>query len=184
MSLRLWHGGARWIGDPQVQAPRPGRYECGPGIYLSTEYSDAYSYAKGGKVTTLVTLNPDLQLLEKTRLPLADVLAFVQNLPRLRKREAILADLKANVARRRDQGDPPMVDAAVLVNLCVNYEALSGTTGIALANWLVDQGIDASWHTAYGGRDWLVVFNPKVIKAYEVVRAADVPLDMRNLPRN
>lgn len=182
MRLQLWHGGARWIGGPEVQAPRPGRYECGPGIYLSTEYSDAYKYARGGKVTTLVDLAPELRLLEKTRLPLADVLEFAQNLPRLRKRAEILSDLKANVARRQAL-DPELIDASVLVNLCVNYEALSGATGLALARWLVDQGIDASWHSPGGDRYWLVVFNPKVIKAFKVVRAADVSLDMRSLPK-
>jgi len=182
--LQLWHGGARWVGGPEVQPPRAGRYECGPGIYLSTEYSDACKYARGGKVTTLVTLKPEIRLLENTKLPLAEVLEFVQRLPRLRKRAEIINDLEANVARQTVAGDPPAVHASVLVNLCVNYEALSGTTGLALANWLVQQGIDATWHQAYGNRHWLIVFNPKIIQAHQVVRACDVSNDMRNLPKH
>lgn len=184
-SFALWHGGMRWDSAPEVQAPRGGRYECGPGIYLSTDYEDAYRYARGGKVTTLVTLTSELSLLENTLLPLDTVVDFVKGLARLKHRKEILTDLRANVARKVDAHvGPAEVNAQVLVNLCVNYEAVAGKPGVALARWLAEQGIDAAWHSPHGRKHWLVVFNPKVIKSYKVIRAADVTLDMRHLPKN
>lgn len=185
-TFTLWHGGTRWDTAPAVQPPRSGRYECGPGIYLSTEYEDAYNYARGGKVTSLVSIASDLRLLEKARLPLASVVDFVKQVPRIKHRSEIIADLYSNVARRGEQasGSPLEIDAQVLVNLCVNYEAVAGKPGVALAAWLAEQGIDAAWHQAYGNKHWLVVFNPKVIKSNKVIRAADVPMEMRHLPKH
>lgn len=176
--IQLWHGGNRWEGDPEVRPARQGAYECGPGIYLSTSYETARKYAKGGKVTTLVTLGPTVRLLENALLPLSELTAFLRETPRIKRRANILRELE-DVCPRFPADSVPV---SCLVNLCVNYDALAGKPGVALAQWLTAKGIDASLHRAYGAEQWLIVFNPKVILRHEVVAAKDVSLADYDLP--
>jgi len=176
--IQLWHGGRRWVGGPEIQPPRAGKYECGPGIYLTTRYHRARSYTGGSGVTTLVTLR-EPRWLEQRELPLAKLEAFVRETPRFRKRDAVLADLEAATSRLgRDT-----VPVSYLVNLGVNHDALAGNVGLQMASWLADQGIDASLYNAGGQEQWVVVFNPKIITEYRTVSASDVALDLYELPR-
>lgn len=171
MALELWHGGRRWIDSPAVQAPKKGRYECGPGIYLTNAYERARGkYAKGGGVTTLVTLKDGIRWLETAKLPLEAQLGFVNGTARLHKRAAIERDLHKCAERMRSD----LLPACFLVNLCVYHEALSGQPGIQLAAWLAEQGIDASLYSASGAEQWVIVFNPEIIHSFKVVPASEV----------
>lgn len=176
--IELWHGGTRWFGTPELQEPRPGRYECGPGLYLTTSYSRAKSYAKGPKVVTRVTLADDIRWLEDARLPLASLVAYVEGTHGFRKRMQVLSDLRAAGLREGDGAVP----VSYLVNLCVNHECLSGKQGLLLAKWLASQGIDASLYQRAADEQWVVVFNPKVIVRSKVVPAREVSLNDYNLP--
>lgn len=175
-SIQLWHGSRRWVGSPEIRAPKQGRYECGPGLYLTNRYLRARDYAKAGGVTTLVTLRKEIGWLEKTKLPFDSVLSFIQDTPRLRNRADILEYFVANRAGSE------LVPAATLVNLCVNHEAVAGKNGVVLAEWLTAQGIDASLHRVNSQEQWVVVFNPKIIQRYEVIPASKVRLEDYELP--
>ncbi len=175
--IELWHGGARWYGTPEIQEPRSGRYECGPGLYLTTSYSRAREYAKGPKVVTRVSLTDDIRWLEDARLPLDTLTHYVENAYRMRNKKQVLSDLR-NAGRR----DGEQLPVSYLVNLCVNYDCLAGKQGLLLAKWLAEQGIDASLYKRSASEHWVVVFNPKVIARSNVVPAAEVSLDDYNLP--
>lgn len=177
MAIELWHGGRRWDGGPEVRPSRRGRYECGPGIYLTNRYDRARKYAAGGGVTLKVTLVDNVRWLEDANLPREVVEEFVRGAKGLLRKKDILEDLRKSVSRMRDT-----VPASYLVNLCVNHDAAPGKAGVRLAEWLVEQGIDASLHSVNGREDWVVVFNPKVIRRHQVISAstiqgdADLPL--------
>ncbi|WP_434715924.1 hypothetical protein [Paraburkholderia sp. A3RO-2L] len=177
--IEFWHGGRRWVDRPTVQPPKQGRYECGPGIYLTNQYERArHKYAKGNGVTTLVGLKDDISWLERKHLPLQDMQDYVRQTPRFRQRELILHELSYSAERLgRD-----LIPLSYLVNLCVNNDVLSGTQGVALAAWLAEQGVDASLHTVNAVEQWVIVFNPAVIERYRVVPASQVSLEQRSLP--
>lgn len=176
--IELWHGGRRWNDKPSVQAPRKGRYECGPGIYLTSQYDRARKYAAGNGITTLVSLRENITWLERTEVSLQAMEDYVRQTMGFRKRSLILEDL-AKIAHRLDRDQ---LSANSLVNLCVNHDVLSGSQGVNLAHWLVEQGIDASLHVVNLIEHWVVVFNPVIIEGYRAVPAAQVSLDQRTLP--
>lgn len=176
--MELWHGGARWEGGPEVQPPKAGRYEAGPGIYLTTRYLRARDYARAGKVTTLVTLRDEIRWLEQAKLPLATIDAYVRDTPRFPKRDRILA----NLARYGEEFDRDAFPVSIFVNTCVNNDVLTGKQGVLIAKWLVEQGIDASLYDKGSGEQWVVVFNPAAIRRHEVVSATKVSLAQYDLP--
>lgn len=177
----FWHGGSRWHDRPEVRAPRKGRYECGPGIYLTTSYLRARKYAAGGKVTTLVTLADSVRWLEQAKLPLQQLVDFLRTAPRLRNRHQLIEDfLLRQVARQLAMADLCPVEH--LVNLLINAEALTGKVGLYLAEWLSINGIDAARHKPQSQEQWVIVFNPAIIRKYQVVPAAGVSLDKYDLP--
>lgn len=180
--LQAWHGGSRWMGKPEVRAPRKARYECGPGIYLSTRYLTARKYAGGSNVTTLVTLADGVRWLQQAKLPLRELVAFLDKAPRLKGRGAIKEDFLGR-ATRRGTGMDDAAPVETLVNVLINTESLSGNVGLYLAEWLVSKGIDASLYSAFGQDQWVIVFNPAVIVKHEVVSATNAPLDKYELPK-
>ncbi|WP_087864724.1 hypothetical protein [Comamonas thiooxydans] len=173
--IKLWHGGTRWESKPEIKPVKPGRYEAGPGIYLTSSYERARSYAKGGKVTTLVTLieKSKIRWLESAKVRRQEILKFLYDTPRLRQRDQIVDYF--------DKLEGDLVPASYLVNLCVNYDALTGANGPLLAKWLVSQGIDASLHSPKTGESWVIVFNPEIIKLHTVVPAKMVNLSQYDL---
>ena len=179
--LVFWHGSRAWHGPPTVRPGRAKRSEGGPGIYLTTSYRTASGYAKGGGVVQRVSVSPTVRWLAESALPVADVRAFLAGRPRLPKRAEIQADITANVARMADRMDPGLVQAEVLVNLMVNYDALKGGHGPALAEFLTQHGIDASHAKRGHDEDWVVVFNPAVILRMDPARG--VAVDQYDLPR-
>ena len=55
----MYHGGNKWFGQPEVRASKKGQYEGGIGLYFTTSYETARTYAKGGKVVGDLT-NTDI----------------------------------------------------------------------------------------------------------------------------
>lgn len=174
----FWHGG-RLYGPVEIQAPKKGRYEAGPGLYLTTSYSYASKYAKGGKSTYLVSVKDDLRLADKVDIPLADGLDFAKRFLGAKGKE-IADDLKANCERmKRDT-----FTANILINLVVNYEAGAGKKGLALLKFLVEHGVDAAIENNSGSiGQWVVVFNPSVVTQVKKIPASEVTPEMRNLPK-
>ena len=177
--IDLWHGGRRWAGRPEVQPPRKGRCECGPGIYLTNQYARARNtYARGNGVTTLVSLKDDISWLERKTLPLHVILDYVRHTRGFRKRDRVLEQLDESIERLNSETIP----ASYLVNLCVDNDVLNGSQGVSLAAFLVEQGVDASLHTVNLEEQWVIVFNPAIIACYRAVPAAEVSLDQYTMP--
>lgn len=167
--LQFWHGAQRWTGQPELRPCRPKSYECGPGLYLTNRYATARKYAKGGGQTVLVTLEPDVTLLEDVRLPLTTLLEGLAELPRVRGRQEIRRRLEEAAAYQKQ----PDLPASYLLNNCINTESLGGDTGPVLARWFVAQGIDVSRYDRPGDEDWLVVFNMDKIARARPMKADD-----------
>jgi hypothetical protein len=175
----LYHGARAWEGPPEVRPSRATRTAHGPGIYLTTSVDTARKYAKGGGYVMRFELDPEIGWVEDTTIDIDDMIAFLDGIPRLRKRREIGADLHL-YAERRHRSE---IDAFVLINLMVNYDVIRGDIGPALAKYLVAHGGDAmlEQHARGTDEDWVVLLNPKRILSYARVSAGaeDAPRVLR-----
>jgi septum formation protein len=175
--LVLYHGAQRWEGAPEIVAHRKGHAEHGPGIYLTTSYETAARYAKGGGSVYRMELRPGVRWLQDASLDKGPVVTWLKGLPRLRGKEKLIAGVERVASRVGDT-----FPAEILVNQFVNEGASSGQHGPALAAFLVTNGVDASLTSPpmFGGtggahgEDWVVVFNPDILRSVTKVTAREV----------
>jgi hypothetical protein len=177
-AFEMYHGGARWVGGPEIQLPTKNHYEGGIGIYFTTSYLTARKYAKGGKVVTLAKIKKDYTDIEKVKVEVPELLKFVTNCPRLRKK----AEIKADILRYSERTGRAEISLGILMNLIVNYEAGSGHAGMDVVRYMVSKGVDAIRYPQ-PMEDWLIVLNPSIIVSHNVVQPSKLSTDRFNLPR-
>ncbi|NTF17329.1 hypothetical protein G6L37_02635 [Agrobacterium rubi] len=179
--IKLWHGSRRWEGYPEIRPGKKGQYECGPGIYCTTNLNTASKYSKGGGRIMRFTLDAELGWLEDVRVPLDDALTFLQG-SRLHKKRILAQDVAATFDRNEHVRDSGMLPLTYVVNLAIYHECLSGAGGPELAEWLVDNGAQASLYRMSGKEDWVVIFDPLVIKDFEILSSKDIDWKEDMLP--
>lgn len=175
-TIELYHGGNKWSGEPEIR-PSKGRYERGPGIYFTNNYETAKKYAKGSNVVQLVKIDSQFTDLKNVKVHINVIFSFLDELYGLKKKKEIKQDIK----RFSDRTNKDEIPLTVLNNLIVNWEAGSGEVGKELAKFFVKSGADAIVDEQSGDEQWLIVFNPKIIKGYEVVK--NIPVEKYMLPR-
>jgi len=180
-TFQMYHGGKRWSYIPRdIQPSYKGRYEGGVGIYLTNSYNTARQYAKGPKVVHLVDIDKNYKDIKDVKIPLMDMVEFVKGVDGLRKKKEILLTIVENAKRRNSD----TVDANVLNNLIVNYQAGAGKPGVEIAKYLVSKGVDGSMDRRSGDEFWFVIFNPKIIKKIVVTDPSKITGDAFMLPIN
>lgn len=177
VGIQMWHGSRRWDGLPEIRAPKKGRYEAGVGIYLTSSYERARQYSKGGGSTLLITLKPEIRYAKDVQIALPIIDGFFETMPQSKKLKMIRQDVINNAQRMNSNS----IHAEVLLNLFINYEAGSGNSGLKLAEFLKQQGVDANLHHSSGNEYWIVVINPNIIANVEKISAKDVQLNTFNL---
>ena len=115
--------------------------------------------------------------LKNVKVGIEEIFSFLDNLSGLKHRNDIKQDIK-NFSERTQRSEIPLT---VLNNLIVNWAAGSGEIGKEIAKFFVMSGADAILDDQSGSEQWLVVFNPKIIKKYEVVK--NVPIEQYMLPK-
>lgn len=183
--LVLYTGAQVWEGPPKVRPSRKGRYEHGPGIYLTTGLETARKYAKGRGAVLRVEVDSDFVWLQDAVLPTETLVDWVMSQSRLKHRREIVEDLDRAAKRVEDRLGEGMSWVETLVNLTVNREALSGDAGPSLAEFLSDHGIGASLVTnAIGrGEDWVVLFDPSKVITWERVGPNESTWDLPRVRR-
>lgn len=178
-TMSLWHGGRGLEFTYDTMLPhKKGRWEHGPGLYLTTHFDTAAKYAKGGGKVYLVTIGKGKNI-NDIPVPLEDAIDFTKRHVIAKHRQNIINDLE-NIAARLSDNKVPLVS---LSNLCLNYEALSSNNTIALRNFLVEHGADYEISTRFGGRDEtvVIVFNPKIIRSVRPIKTSEVDSSERVL---
>jgi hypothetical protein len=182
-TMSLWHGGRGLHYSYDEMMPHgKGRWEHGPGLYLTTHYATAAKYAKGGGTVYSVTIRKGVDI-DQVKVSYDDAVEFVKRHVIKRFQKTILNDLKNNLARK--SGDDNEIFISVIVNLCLNYQALTKENTVALRKYLIDHGVDYGIVKNFGGRNGdtvVVVFNPKIIVKVVKTTSKDVQSSDREKP--
>lgn len=138
--MNFWHGGnLDDYGDAIAQ--KNGRYEYGPGLYITTHYDTARKYAKGSRKLYLVTVENGTDISEAS-LDEDKVRGFINSYVIGSKRKEILSRMEKH-----------FVDGKIKANtfnvILLNNSAVKPSNTINLRSFLVDNGID-----------YEIVFNP------------------------
>ncbi len=171
-TLTLWHGGRDLESDYlEIISHKKGNWEYGPGLYLTTSYSTAAKYAKGGGKLYRVAIRQGVNISD-VDLDMADVTEFVKRYGIASKRREFLDFCQQRMARSGITRLP----AESFVTLLINLEAIQNTKTADLRHFLIAHGVDYTFVQNYGGsgETVVVVHNPRIIKKVEVVKPADV----------
>lgn len=171
----MYHGGRKWQPyEAQVKPAKKGRYEAGPGIYLTNHYDTALKYARGSNIVSLIGVSKDLTFSNDVDIDVGDIEQFIKTYigPKNRK------DMMNDVLRYTERTNRSTYPSEFLINLSVNYE-IGGKQLSYLLNFLVDNGIDCTLTSKPGNQDeiWLVVHNPSVIKKVIHTKPSDISVD-------
>lgn len=168
-TFQVYHGGSKWYGEPEIR-PIKGRYEGGPGIYFTTNYETAKKYAKGSNVVQIVDIDKSFTDLKSIKVDIDIIFEFLDLLNGLKKRK----EIKSDIQRYADRIQKQEIPLTVLNNLIINWEAGSGEIGKEIARFFTKNGADAIVEDQSGEEQWLVVFNPKIIKNYKVTSPKEI----------
>jgi len=168
--VKFYHGGSSLFNnEPKIMNTKKGRYEYGPGIYLTTSYDTARKYATGNKVVHLVGIYANKIVLPiDIKIDLGDSIQLISKKismsPKIR--EKMISDLKRSFERGH-------LTTNTVISLLVNNEALRGSAGTKVAEWLSEQGVTADFNRM-SNEEWLVVFNPSIISSSSIVSIKQV----------
>lgn len=153
-TFNLYHGSHRWEGPPRIVPLRLGHAEHGPGIYFTTSRETAQKYAKGGGKVGFFTIQAPRAWAHEIKLDVDDVLPLIAKIKGPEKRKSI-REYVERVSHR--------VYGETLINLFVNERVSHGETGVMLADYLVDRGVDAVRMKSNINEMWVVVVNPLIV---------------------
>ena len=173
--ITMYHGGRDLEYSYSDFVPaKKNRWEFGPGLYVTSHFDRARSYAKGGGKVYKVEFELGKPI-EVVKIPFDDVNGFIMSNVVGKLREQVLEDIHGNMKRMNLTSH---VEADVFLNLMINYDAVIGKKTVDLAKFLVEQGVDYLADHRFGGRDETIcaIFNRKAIKRVKSVKPSDVPV--------
>ncbi len=162
-NMVFYHGGNLDGNQTEFIPQKGGRYEYGPGLYLTDHQGTAEKYAKGSRKLYRVEVEPGVDLQDAT-LSVESVRDFVQKFVSKPKREWCLA----LVERRVKDGRVP---AYMFSNILLNEKLMKPSNIHELRKFLVENNIDyETVKNPFGwGENMLVLYNMKKIKSVQKV---------------
>jgi hypothetical protein len=160
--LTLWHGGnLEW--DRESISHKGGRWEHGPGLYLTTHYDTARKYSKGSRKLYRVTIRKGTNIRD-VEIPITSVNEF-SDLYFIRSKK------KEVLERINKRTENAKINADTFLNIVFNEQAIKNTNTDKLREFLVKQGVDYSIvDNAFGWRERMIVlFNMKNIISKKIV---------------
>jgi hypothetical protein len=154
-TMTYWHGG-NLDGTIQDVEHKKGRFEYGPGLYLTSQWSIAKNYAKGSKKLYLVTVREGVDM-DDVSIPEREVMDFLKTHTSRAMFGVISKDLQERMK-------PNGINANILNNIILNAGALKPSQMATLRKFYIDQGIDyLVTSMAQKSGTMLVLFNMKKI---------------------
>ena len=166
-TISCWHGGRLDDAYNETIAHKKGRYEYGPGLYLSTSYNAVEKYHKGSRRLYLITIEKGNDT-NNTDIPVDVILEWINHYVIRSKRFEVLDAIQ----RRTENGK---FNAQIFINILINNDAIKSTDTGSLRKFLVNQHVDYSEvHNAFGwGETMIVLFNMRKIIDKKVVTPKD-----------
>lgn len=175
-TMNFWHGGN--LNDyNDVIAQKNGRYEYGPGLYITTHYGTALKYAKGSRKLYLVTVEKG-QDLSNSVINEERAINFISKFVITSKRKEILN----RMAKYFIEGS---IKAYVFNNILLNEKAIKPVNTKFLRSFYVDNGIDYEIvDNAFGWHEKMVVlYNMKKLVNVIQIKSGD-KISVFDLPTN
>ena len=136
--ITLWHGGHGLESNyHELQKSSKGRWEHGPGLYLTNSYARAQKYAGGRRKVYKVTIRPGTDI-SKVSLDYSSIEHFARTTIIGKLRNQFLQDIKHHMERINSEHIP----ARVFLNLLINYDAVASAKTPEITRFLIDHGID------------------------------------------
>jgi hypothetical protein len=165
-SLNFWHGG-NLDNYNDIIAQKNGRYEYGPGLYLTTHYNTALKYSKGSRKLYLVTVKNGVDI-NTVSLDINIVMEFIKTYITKSKRKEVIERISKFTNNRQ-------IKAYIFNNIILNNNVIKPSYTQHLRQFLVDNNIDYDIvNNPYGwGEKMMVLYNMKKIVNYIVIKPND-----------
>ena len=170
--MSFWHGGnLDNLDDINDIAHKGGRYEFGPGIYMTTSWHVAQKYAKGSRKLYLLTVKKGIDL-KNTDLDLSVVTEFI-NTTVIKNKRSIVIETINNIIERMNKGN--VIKGDTFLNILMNNDAIKNTDTIKLKQFFRKNKIDYSIvDNAFGwGEKMLILFNNDLLVDITRVNSKD-----------
>jgi hypothetical protein len=161
--MQFWHGGNL---DLPIQT-RSGKWEYGPGLYLTTHYGTAKKYAKGNRKFYRITVEQGSDS-NNSFIPLPDIAQFVNTYCIVKKRKEVLEAIS-----KYEQNGSVVADR--MITIIINYDGLRTANVSDLREFLVKNGVDYTMVSSpFGwGEKMMVLYNMNKIISKEVIGPKD-----------
>jgi hypothetical protein len=176
-TISLWHGGNLNDSYNETIQHKKGRYEYGPGLYATTNYSTAQKYSKGSRRLYLLTVEQgnDLKTVE---LPLETVKQFINETVIKGKQKDILNRVEKFVKNGK-------IDANILNNILINEDAVKSSQTNDWRMFFVDNSIHYNIvDNAFGFHERMLILfdmkkliNKTVVKPKDKIEVFDLPTE-------
>ena len=165
-NMVFWHGGDLDHYDDLI-SHKNGRYEYGPGLYLTTHYDTAKKYAKGSRKLYLISVEAGNDI-NKSILDINNVKEFIIN--------NVIKNKQIDILKRIEKyNNDNTIKAFIFNNILINEKALSPKNTKNLRQFLIDNDIDYEmvdnpfgWH-----EKMLVLYNMNKIKNIKQIKSND-----------
>lgn len=170
--LKMWHGGRIDSKSDLFNqfSQSGGRYEYGPGMYLTTHFDTAAKYAKGSRKIYLIELSPSGTNIDDVVIPMSEAEAAIKMFasPKAKQKE-VLSHL------HKRYSDKPQIPLSKVVTFLINFEAIRPNKTGAFREWIVSQGADYSLvDNPFGwGETMAVVYNTGIITSVKQVKPGE-----------
>lgn len=165
-SMEFWHGG-NLDQYNDIIAQKNGRYEYGPGLYLTTQYETAKKYAKGSRKLYKITVSQGSDI-NNSFLDFDDVTDFIKLYVISSKRKEIYSRLLKYITDNK-------IKAYIVNNVFLNENAIKPSNTKYLREFYINNGIDYEIvDNPFGwGEKMMVLYNMKKIKNVQIIRPND-----------
>lgn len=152
----FWHGGNLDNHYDEI-SHKKGRYEYGAGLYLTTHYSTAAKYAKGGRKLYLVTIEIGNDI-DSSYLDFDKINSFIDEYVIVSKRK----EINNRLAKYMVDGK---IKASYFNNIILNENSIKPVNMTHLRQFYINNNIDYDIiYNAYGwGEEMMVLYNMKKI---------------------
>ena len=165
-TMNFWHGGNLDEYNDLI-AQKAGRYEYGPGLYITTKYDVAAKYSKGSRKLYLITVQEGVDINDAF---------FDINIAKDFVDKYVIKSKRKEVMERINKFDnEEKIKGYIFINILINEKAVKPINTQKLRQFYIDNGIDYEIvENAFGwGEKMMILYNMKKIVNIIQVKSGD-----------